>query len=291
MFRLIYILVQTICISGQINVVLFYSIHMMYRFNGRKISEGINQCYLFYFKKDFKNTNLLIFHCESKAAVVQGISSSKWCIRSQVRSHPVLVLYFFSYSISPENSGSVKNCRGKACIYLALVWEIFSRRGPLSSGVIMCMYRNFTVRLVTVCCLTLIWRAIDDTISFKHIHLVGSTFVPELQGYLMGRGFFAVQPVLETFYVENAVEVLLGVRYRLSIHPQRDYYLKGNPISLVFQNIDPPPPLRPASVYPCLCWGVGHTRRVERGVLLYFCPSRPSLFKIQGNYFTNCDLF
>ncbi len=25
-----------------------------------------------------------------------------------------------------------------------------SRRGPLSSGVIMCMYRNFTVRLVTV---------------------------------------------------------------------------------------------------------------------------------------------
>jgi hypothetical protein len=26
-------------------------------------------------------------------------------------------------------------------------------------------------------------------------------------------------------------------------------------MSLVFQNIDPPPPLRPASVYPRLCWG------------------------------------
>jgi hypothetical protein len=28
--------------------------------------------------------------------------------------------------------------------------EIFSRRGPLSSGVIMCMYGNFTFRLLTV---------------------------------------------------------------------------------------------------------------------------------------------
>jgi hypothetical protein len=36
-------------------------------------------------------------------------------------------------------------------------------------------------------------------------------------------------------------------------------------MSRVFQNIDPP--LRPASVYPRLCWGVGggHTRRAERG--------------------------
>ncbi len=41
-------------------------------------------------------------------------------------------------------------------------------------------------------------------------------------------------------------------------------------MSLVFQNIDPPAPLRPASVYPPPLWGggagVGHTRRAERGV-------------------------
>jgi hypothetical protein len=40
--------------------------------------------------------------------------------------------------------------QGKACIYPALVREIFSRTEPLSSCVIMCMYRNFTIRLVTV---------------------------------------------------------------------------------------------------------------------------------------------
>ena len=67
---------------------------MMYRFNGHKISEGINQCYLFYSKKDFQSTNLLIFQVLRKAAVVQGISSSEWCLRSQVRYHPVLALYF-----------------------------------------------------------------------------------------------------------------------------------------------------------------------------------------------------
>ncbi len=40
-------------------------------------------------------------------------------------------------------------------------------------------------------------------------------------------------------------------------------------MSLVFQNIDPPPPLRPASVYPPPLLGVGgggHTRQAERGV-------------------------
>jgi hypothetical protein len=37
-------------------------------------------------------------------------------------------------------------------------------------------------------------------------------------------------------------------------------------MSGVFQNIDPPPPHRPASVYPPpLVWGGGHTRWVERG--------------------------
>jgi hypothetical protein len=81
---------------------------MMYRFNGRKISEGINQCILFYSKKDFENTNMLIFHILSKAAVVQGISISEWCLRSQVRSHRVLAFSFFSCSISQENSGNVK---------------------------------------------------------------------------------------------------------------------------------------------------------------------------------------
>ncbi len=38
-------------------------------------------------------------------------------------------------------------------------------------------------------------------------------------------------------------------------------------MSLVFQNIDPHPPLRPASVYPPpLLGGGGHSRRTERGV-------------------------
>jgi hypothetical protein len=82
--------------------------------------------------------------------VAQRINSSRWCLRSQVRSYPVLAFYVFSCSISPENSGSIKNRRCKTCIYPALIREIFSRRGPLSSGVIMCMYGNFTVRLVTV---------------------------------------------------------------------------------------------------------------------------------------------
>ena len=86
--------------------------------------------------------------------MAQRISSSQWCLRSQDRSYPVLAFYVFSCSISPENSGSVKNRRCKTCIYPALIREIFSRRGPLSSGVIMCMYGNFTVRLVTVQSLT-----------------------------------------------------------------------------------------------------------------------------------------
>ncbi len=62
----------------------------------------------------------------------------------------MLAFYIFSCSISQENSGSVKNRRRKACIYPALIREIFSRREPLSSCVIMCMYGNFTFRLVTV---------------------------------------------------------------------------------------------------------------------------------------------
>ncbi len=82
--------------------------------------------------------------------MAQRISSSRWCLRTQDRSYPVVAFYVFLCSISPENSGSVKNRRCKTCIYPTLIREIFSRRGPLSSGVIMCMYGNFTVRLVTV---------------------------------------------------------------------------------------------------------------------------------------------
>ncbi len=93
---------------------------------------------------------MLIFPLTYHVAVAQRISSSQWCLRSQNRSYRALAFNFFSCSISPENSGSVKNSWCKACIYPALIWEIFSRRGPLSSGVIMCMYGNFTVRLVTV---------------------------------------------------------------------------------------------------------------------------------------------
>jgi hypothetical protein len=117
----------------------------MYQCNGRKTNEGIN---LFY--SILRKTKLLIFLFIFTVAVVQGISSGEWCLRAWVRTHPVLALCFFSRSISRENSGSVKKFRSEACIYPALIRKIFSRLGPLSSGVIMCMYRNFTVRLVTV---------------------------------------------------------------------------------------------------------------------------------------------
>jgi hypothetical protein len=41
---------------------------------------------------------------------------------------------------------------------------------------------------------------------------------------------------------------------------------EANPMSGVFQNIDPPPPHRPASSYPpAFGAGEGHTRWVERG--------------------------
>ncbi len=74
----------------------------------------------------------------------QRISSGEWCRRSLVRSQLVLALFlFFMQHIAGK-------FRSKACIYPASIREIFSRRGPLSSGVIMCMYGNFTVRLVTV---------------------------------------------------------------------------------------------------------------------------------------------
>ncbi len=124
---------------------------MMYQFNGRKMCEG-NKSVLFFSgsKKDFQNTNLLFFPKIFKVIVAQRMNSSEWCLRLQVRSYLVHAFYFFPCSISRENSGCVKNRRRKACIYPALIREIFSRRGPLSSGVIMCMYGNFTFRLVTV---------------------------------------------------------------------------------------------------------------------------------------------
>ncbi len=58
--------------------------------------------------KDFQNTIMLIFPYRYYVAVAQRISSSQWCLRSQDRSYPVLAFYFFSCSISPENSGGVK---------------------------------------------------------------------------------------------------------------------------------------------------------------------------------------
>ena len=97
----------------------------------------------------------------SNEVVAQKINSSEWCLRSWVRSYPGLPFYFFSCSKSPENSGSVKNRRRKACIYPALIREIFSRCEPLSSGVIMCMYGNFTFRLVTVWFSYLIAHVVD----------------------------------------------------------------------------------------------------------------------------------
>ncbi len=117
---------------------------MMYQFNGRKIYLG-NKSVISFFKYKFVN-----FPLKYHVSMAQRISSSQRCLRSQDRSYPVLVFSFFSCNISPKNSGSVKNRWCKACIYPALIRDIFSRRGPLSSGVIMCMYGNFTVRLVTV---------------------------------------------------------------------------------------------------------------------------------------------
>jgi hypothetical protein len=77
---------------------------MMYQCNGRKMNEGVN---LFY--SILKNTKLLIFLDIFKVPVVQEISSGQWCLRSWVRTHPVLAFCFFSRSILRENSGCVKN--------------------------------------------------------------------------------------------------------------------------------------------------------------------------------------
>ncbi len=93
---------------------------------------------------------MLFFPHNFIVAVAQSIIGRERCLRLQVRSFPVFAHHVFSCSISRENSGSVKNRRSIACIYPALIRKIFSRRGPLSSGVIMCMYGNFTFRLVTV---------------------------------------------------------------------------------------------------------------------------------------------
>ncbi len=87
---------------------------VLYQFNGPKMYVG-NKSFLSFSKKDFQSTTLLIFSLEYHVAVAQRISSSRWCLRSQDRSYPVLALTFFSCSISPENSGSVKN---RWCVYL-----------------------------------------------------------------------------------------------------------------------------------------------------------------------------
>ncbi len=60
------------------------------------------------------------------------------------------IFTFFSAVYHGKIPEVLKNRRSIAGIYPALIREIFSRRGPLSSGVIMCMYGNFTLRLVTV---------------------------------------------------------------------------------------------------------------------------------------------
>ncbi len=43
----------------------------------------------------------------------------------------------------------------------------------------------------------------------------------------------------------------------LGLDVERLLLKEGNPMSLVFQNIDHRPPLRPASVYPLPFWGEG----------------------------------
>ncbi len=121
---------------------------MMYQCNGRKMNEGINLSYSL-----LRKTKLLIFLVILKVAVVQGIISCEWCLRSWVRSHPVLALYFFSSSISRENSGSVKKIPERG-MYLSRShtenifpsWTVVVWR----HHVYVYIHRNFTVRLVTV---------------------------------------------------------------------------------------------------------------------------------------------
>ncbi len=48
---------------------------------------------------------------------------------------------------------------------------------------------------------------------------------------------------------------------------RREIIVRGNPISLVFQNIDPPSPSPPGEcVHPAFVAGGGQTRRAERGM-------------------------
>jgi hypothetical protein len=115
----------------------------MYQCNGRKMNEGIN---LFY--SILRKTKLLIFLHVLKVAVVQGISSGEWCLRSWVRTYPVLALCFFHAVYRGKIPEVLKNS-GVRHVFIPLLYGKYFL-GPLSSGVIMCMYRNFTVRLVTV---------------------------------------------------------------------------------------------------------------------------------------------
>jgi hypothetical protein len=72
------------------------------------MNTGIN---LFY--SILRKTNLLIFLIMCKAAVVQGISSGKWCLRSWVGSHPVLALYFFHAVYRGKIPEVLKNSRAR----------------------------------------------------------------------------------------------------------------------------------------------------------------------------------
>jgi hypothetical protein len=48
--------------------------------------------------------------------------------------------------------------------------------------------------------------------------------------------------------------------------PDPQHWSEGNPMSLVCQNIDPPPTSPPGECVPAFIGGGGHTRRAERGV-------------------------
>ncbi len=123
----------------------------MYQLNGRKVHVGKKSVPSFS-KKVRKTSNYKVVILFANIPCSSGSGDNQQRVVPEIAGSILICagISLFSCSILLENSGSVKNRRSKAEIFPALIREIFSRRGPLSSGVIMCMYGNFTFRLVTM---------------------------------------------------------------------------------------------------------------------------------------------
>jgi hypothetical protein len=82
---------------------------MMHQFNERKMDEGNIFMYSILLQERLSKYKVVIYHGNCKVAVAQRMISSEWCLRSYRFGPTCADIVFFSCSISPENSGSVKN--------------------------------------------------------------------------------------------------------------------------------------------------------------------------------------